>query len=97
MPVELKVDVKGRLPEQLEVAAYYVVAESLANVAKHAQADVASVDVLTKEGELVVEIVDDGIGGADSERGSASAVSRIGSRRSTGACASGRRTAAVPA
>ena len=70
MPVELKVDVQGRLPEPLEVAAYYVVAESLANVAKHAQADVASVDVLTNEGELVVEIVDDGIGGADSERGS---------------------------
>ena len=70
VPVELKVDVQGRLPEPLEVAAYYVVAESLANVAKHAQADVASVDVLTKQGELVVEIVDDGIGGADSERGS---------------------------
>ena len=70
VPVELKVDVQERLPEPLEVAAYYVVAESLANVAKHAQADVASVDVLTEEGELVVEIVDDGIGGADSERGS---------------------------
>jgi signal transduction histidine kinase len=70
LPVELKVDVEGRLPEPLEVAAYYVVAESLANVAKHAQADAASVDVLTNEGELVVEIVDDGIGGADSERGS---------------------------
>ena len=68
--VDLNVDVDGRLPEPLEVAAYYVVAESLANVAKHAKAEAASVDVHTDEGELVVQIVDDGIGGADSERGS---------------------------
>ncbi|HEY7707793.1 MAG TPA: sensor histidine kinase [Gaiellaceae bacterium] len=70
VPVELTVDVDGRLPEPLEVAAYYVVSESLANVAKHAQASGASVDVVQDGGELVLEIVDDGVGGADSERGS---------------------------
>jgi signal transduction histidine kinase len=70
IPVELNVELEGRLPEPLEVAAYYVVAESLANVAKHAQATSARVDVLQEGSELVLEIVDDGIGGADSERGS---------------------------
>ena len=70
VPLELKVEVEGRLPEPLEVAAYYVVSESLANVAKHAQAKAARVEVVQERGELVLEIVDDGIGGADSERGS---------------------------
>jgi signal transduction histidine kinase len=69
VPVQLTVDVDGRLPEPLEVAAYYVVSESLANVAKHAQANTALVDVLKERDELVLEIVDDGVGGADSERG----------------------------
>jgi signal transduction histidine kinase len=67
--VELKVEVDGRLPEPLEVAAYYVVAESLTNVAKHAHAEAASIAVLQEQGELVVEVIDNGIGGADSERG----------------------------
>ena len=70
VPLELKVEVEGRLPEPLEVAAYYVVSESLANVAKHAHAKTARVEVVQDHGELVLEIVDDGIGGADSERGS---------------------------
>jgi signal transduction histidine kinase len=52
------------------VAAFYVVSESLANVAKHARAQTASIDVAKQRGELVLEIVDDGVGGADSERGS---------------------------
>jgi signal transduction histidine kinase len=69
VPVKLKVDVAGRLPEPLEVAAYYVVSESLANIAKHAQAKTARVEVLKDQDELVLEIVDDGVGGADSERG----------------------------
>ena len=70
VPVELRVEVEGRLPEPLEVVAYYVVSESLANVAKHAQAASAQVDVLKQDGLLVLEVVDDGVGGADSERGS---------------------------
>lgn len=70
VPVELTVGVEERLEEPIEVAAFYVVSESLANVAKHAQARSATVDVAQSNGELLVEIVDDGIGGADSERGS---------------------------
>jgi signal transduction histidine kinase len=69
VPVELAIEVDGRLPEPLEVAAYYVVSESLANIAKHAQAKAARVEIVKEQGELVLEVVDDGIGGADSERG----------------------------
>jgi signal transduction histidine kinase len=55
--------------ERLEVAAYYVVSESLANIGKHARASSAAVAVERADGALVVEVVDDGVGGADSERG----------------------------
>jgi signal transduction histidine kinase len=70
VPVRLTVTFERRLDEPIEVAAYYVVSESLANVGKHAQAGSATVDVARLNGDLVVEIVDDGIGGADTERGS---------------------------
>jgi signal transduction histidine kinase len=68
--VRLNVALEGRLPEQIEVAAYYVVSESLANIGKHSCASSASVDVDRINGVLVVEVVDDGVGGADSEQGS---------------------------
>jgi signal transduction histidine kinase len=70
VPVRLTVNLDGRVQERIEVAAYYVVCESLANVGKHAQATSATVDVTRVNGALVVEVVDDGVGGADSERGS---------------------------
>jgi len=70
LEVQLRTDGLPRLPEQLEVAAYYVVSESLANVAKHAHASHVSVDVGVADDMLIVEVVDDGVGGADSERGS---------------------------
>ena len=69
LEVQLKSDGLPRLPEHLEVAAYYVVAESLTNAAKHAKASQITVDVSVVDNTLIVEIVDDGIGGADSERG----------------------------
>jgi signal transduction histidine kinase len=69
LPVQLVVELEGRVQERVEVAAYYVVSESLANVGKHAAATSATIDVARANGELVVEIVDDGVGGADSERG----------------------------
>jgi signal transduction histidine kinase len=69
VPVRLDVDVDGRVAEQVEVAAYYVVCESLANIDKHARATSASVSVARSDGQVVVEVVDDGIGGADTERG----------------------------
>jgi signal transduction histidine kinase len=70
VPVRLTVSLEGRLPERLEVAAYYVVSESLANIGKHAHASSASVDVQRVNGRVFVEIRDDGVGGADTERGS---------------------------
>jgi signal transduction histidine kinase len=70
VPVQLTVALDGRLPEPQEVAAYYVVSESLTNIAKYANASSAAVDVRHANGGLVVEIVDDGIGGADTRRGS---------------------------
>ena len=70
VPVRMTVELEERVDEQLEVAAYYVVSESLANVGKHAQARSATIAVTRANGQLVVEVVDDGIGGADSEAGS---------------------------
>jgi signal transduction histidine kinase len=70
VPVALHVELEDRLPERLEVAAYYLVSESIANIGKHAQASSASVDVCRRNGQVVIEIVDDGIGGANTEAGS---------------------------
>jgi signal transduction histidine kinase len=70
LPVRLTVDLDGRLPERQEVAAYYVVSESLTNIAKHACASEATVEVRHADGRLVVEVVDDGVGGADTRGGS---------------------------
>jgi signal transduction histidine kinase len=70
VPVTLDVDLDQRLPEPLEVASYYLVAESLTNIGKHARATVASVEICQAGGRVVVEVVDDGVGGADTEVGS---------------------------
>jgi signal transduction histidine kinase len=70
LPVRLQVDLDGRLHEPLEVAAYYVVSESLVNVGKHAQATSATVEVAQQRGQIVVEVIDNGVGGADTETGS---------------------------
>ena len=65
VPVEVAADVAGPLPPTTEVAAYYVVSEALANVAKHADASSVEVHVATKGDRLVVEVSDDGKGGAE--------------------------------
>jgi len=70
VPVELEVEVPERLEAGIEAAAYFVVSEALTNVAKYAEAETASVRVLSTAGSLLVTIADDGIGGADLERGS---------------------------
>ena len=59
-----------RLPEPIEAAAYYVICEALANAAKHASASAATVGVVRSDGRVVIEIADDGIGGADATKGS---------------------------
>jgi signal transduction histidine kinase len=70
LPVELESLPDERLPKRVEAAAYYVVSEALANVAKYAHATGASVRVVQGNGTAVVEVADDGIGGADPDAGS---------------------------
>jgi signal transduction histidine kinase len=62
-------DSPERLPEPVELAAYFVACEALANVAKYAQATRASVRVSRGNGGAVIEIADDGVGGADETTG----------------------------
>ena len=69
VPVELAELRDGRLPEAVELAAYFVVAEALTNVAKYAQATHAKVEVARANGRLLIEVEDDGIGGANPENG----------------------------
>jgi signal transduction histidine kinase len=69
IPVQLDALPEGRLPERVEVAAYYVVSEALANAAKHAQATVVHVGAETLDAELRLTVRDDGAGGADPARG----------------------------
>jgi signal transduction histidine kinase len=70
LPVELQTTVGERLPEHVELAAYFVIAEALTNVAKYARASRATVRAFRDNGRLVVEVSDDGVGGADPSRGS---------------------------
>jgi signal transduction histidine kinase len=70
IPVELDVPSEERLPESVEVAAYYVVSEALTNAAKYARASVVHVAVKTRDRTLHVSVRDDGLGGADPARGS---------------------------
>ncbi|MGW6196911.1 GAF domain-containing sensor histidine kinase [Kribbella sp. NPDC055110] len=69
VPAEVDVRVEGRLPEPLEVGVYYVVSEMLTNAAKHARASVVQVNVDASGGRLRLTVQDDGIGGADTRRG----------------------------
>ena len=69
LPVDVDRLPGERLPEAVELAAYFVVAEALTNVAKYAHASRASVSVERSNGRLVVAVRDDGVGGADPESG----------------------------
>jgi signal transduction histidine kinase len=70
IPVQLEVNLRTRLPEPVEVAAYYVVSEALANAVKHGRASRIDVSLGRSNGSLLLSIRDDGIGGADPLRGS---------------------------
>jgi signal transduction histidine kinase len=70
IPVELDLGVNRRFPDAAEVAAYYVVAEALTNAAKHAHASQVNVNTETDGANLRLEVRDDGIGGADTGKGS---------------------------
>jgi PAS domain S-box-containing protein len=84
MPVELEALPTERLPEPVEAAAYFVVAEALANVQKHAAARRVVVSVTADENGLDVRVADDGVGGADANghglRGLADRVEAFGGR-----------------
>lgn len=70
VPVSVEVSLNERLPTPIESAAYFVVAEALTNVARHSQASEAHV-VVQREGDLLqIDVVDNGIGGADAAAGS---------------------------
>jgi signal transduction histidine kinase len=70
IPVELEVTTGARLPEPIEVAAYYVASEALANTAKHAHASHIEMSLERRDTGLLLEIRDDGVGGADPTGGS---------------------------
>ncbi|WP_406328074.1 sensor histidine kinase [Streptomyces sp. NBC_00203] len=92
LPVSVAVGV-GRLPPPIEAAAYFVCAEALTNVAKHAAATSASVEVVAEAGDVVVRVTDDGRGGADAEcsglRGIADRVEALGGSITVGGGAAG--------
>jgi signal transduction histidine kinase len=102
LPVELEALPAERLPDRVEAAAYYVVAEALANVQKHAGAHSVVVRAATDTRGLTVEVVDDGVGGADVEgsglRGLADRVETLGGRLSVESPATGgtRLVATIP-
>jgi signal transduction histidine kinase len=70
VPAVLHVDVPSRPTRAIETIAYFSATELLANVAKHSQARKATVDVTTREGRLILQVTDDGIGGAQPGAGS---------------------------
>ena len=70
VPVSLDIKVAERLPEPVEIAAYYAISEALTNTAKHAHASAAEVEVAARDGSLRVCVRDDGRGGADFAGGS---------------------------
>ena len=65
LPTTVEVDLDGRLPAPVEPAAYFIVAEALANAVKHAQAQPRRCASWRENGRLAVEVRDDGVGGAD--------------------------------
>ena len=70
VPTTVTCDLPGRLPQPVELAAYFVAAEALTNVAKYAEASAASVRAFARDGNATIEIADDGVGGADGAVGS---------------------------
>jgi signal transduction histidine kinase len=69
VPVIVKALPDERFPETVEVAAYYVVSEAVTNAAKYAQASAVTISVRREDGSAVVEVADDGVGGADTTGG----------------------------
>ncbi len=93
LPMELEGVPAERLPAGIEAAAYFVVAEAITNVVRYARATHARVAVVRDGERIVVEIADDGVGGADPAKGTGLAASPTASPHSTGGSTSSRRPA----
>jgi signal transduction histidine kinase len=93
LPVRIDSSIDDRLPEPVEAAAYFVVSEALTNVVKHSRADRAEVGIRRENGRLLVEVRDDGTGGADPSgsglRGLADRVAALDGRLQVNGGASG--------
>jgi signal transduction histidine kinase len=70
VPVEVTTALAARPPPEIEAAAYFVACEALANAVKHAAASSVTISAVSRNGSLVIEVSDDGVGGADMRRGS---------------------------
>ena len=70
VPVDLDLTANARFPEPVEIAAYYVASEALANATKHARASCIEISLATRNGSLLLSVRDDGVGGANPARGS---------------------------
>jgi signal transduction histidine kinase len=70
VPVQVLATPEDRLPSSIESAVYFVVAEALTNAARYAQAQTVTVSVARHDGQIELEVSDDGVGGADVDRGS---------------------------
>lgn len=69
IPVDVEIGAHSRLPQSIEIAAYYVVSEALANAAKHSEATVIRVNVVVSNDRLAMSITDNGVGGARVQSG----------------------------
>jgi signal transduction histidine kinase len=69
LQIDMSVQLEDRLPTRVEAAAYYIVSEALTNATKHARASYVRVNVERNNGYALVEVADDGVGGADQHRG----------------------------
>ena len=70
MAVELRMDIPERLDPAIEAAGYFLVSEAITNAAKHAQADTVTVEVAVTGDTVLISVTDDGVGGAETGRGS---------------------------
>lgn len=84
IPVDVDIRLCERPPTPVETTAYFVIAEALTNVAKHSNATHAEVSVRNEAGTVIVQVTDDGSGGAHPARVEAWPGCRNSSRRSTG-------------
>jgi signal transduction histidine kinase len=108
IPATVEMHAADRLPDSVEVTAYYVASEALTNAVKHAQASEVRITVDVDDGWIVLTIGDDGVGGADASAGSgliglhdrvaaAGGTLHVRSERATGTVVIARIPLAVPA